>query len=239
MLQGNYAPILSLETCVGMGCLKILDSDKPEHIYSMKFPNELTREHVLDQFQGVFSGLEKLEAPPHEIHLDASVLQVVHPRRRVPVAIHSALKEKLEEMVTGDVNTPVTEATDWVSSMVIVRKPCIDPKDLNRAINREPCPFPTIKELTTRIGNIKVFTVLDASNGFWQIPLEEKSSMLTCFNTPFGCFRMPFGLSSSPEVWQRRMHEKDCQGLKSSLMICLIIGRGETFEQAVSDHDQN
>ena len=34
--------------------------------------------------------------------------------------------------------------------------------------------------------------------------------MLTCFNTPFGRFkwlRMPFGLNSAAEVWQRRMHE--------------------------------
>ena len=66
--------------------------------------------------------------------------------------------------------------------MVVVHKPsgalriCIHPKDLNQAIKREHYPLPTIEVLNTCLGKAKVFTVLDASNGFWQIPLDDKSS---------------------------------------------------------------
>lgn len=49
---------------------------------------------------------------------------------------------------------------------------------------------------------------LDANSGFWQVPLSEQSALLTTFITPFGrfCFnRMPFGISSAPEHFQRCM----------------------------------
>ena len=197
----------------------------------------------------MFTGLGKLETP-YRIRVDTDVQPAVHPPRRIPVAIHSALKEKLDEMVADGVIAPVTEATDWVSSMVVVHKPsgalriCIDPKHLNQAIKREHYHLPTMEKLTTRLGRAKVFTVLDASNGFWQIPLDDKSSMLTCFNTPFGRFkwlRMPFGLNSAPEVWQRRMHEivEGLPGTEVMFDDFLIIGRGDTLKQAVIDHDQN
>ena len=49
---------------------------------------------------------------------------------------------------------------------------------------------------------------LDANSGFWQVPLSEESTLLTTFITPFGRFafrRLPFGISSAPEHYQRRM----------------------------------
>ena len=52
----------------------------------------------------------------------------------------------------------------------------------------------------------KVFSTLDATSGFYQIKLAEESTWLTTFNTLFGRFkfeRLPFGLVSAPEVFQR------------------------------------
>ena len=39
---------------------------------------------------------------------------------------------------------------------------CLDPKDLNRAIQREHYPLPTIEDIATRLRGPKVFTKLDA-----------------------------------------------------------------------------
>lgn len=95
--------------------------------------------------------------------------------------------------------------------MVIVPKKdgslriCLDPRDLNRAILREHYPLPTIEDVATRLHGAKVFTVLDVSKGFWHVELDEPSSFLTTFHTPFGRYRwrrMPFGISSAPEVFQ-------------------------------------
>jgi len=52
----------------------------------------------------------------------------------------------------------------------------------------------------------KLFTVLDASKGFWQLPLTLKSSKLTTFITPFGrnrFKRLPFGIKIAPEVFHK------------------------------------
>lgn len=56
----------------------------------------------------------------------------------------------------------------------------------------------------------KYFTKLDASSGFWQMKLERKSSKLCTFITPFGRYkflRLPFGISSAPEVYHRTIHQ--------------------------------
>lgn len=46
---------------------------------------------------------------------------------------------------------------------------CLDPKDLNRAVQREHYPFPTIEDVATRLHGAKVFTKLDARmvSGTW------------------------------------------------------------------------
>ena len=52
------------------------------------------------------------------------------------------------------------------------------------------------------------YTKLDANSGFWQVPLAKESRLLTTSVTPFGryCFnRLPFGICSAPEVFQRTM----------------------------------
>ena len=105
-------------------------------------------------------------------------------------------------------------------------------------------PLPTIEEVTTCLTNAKVFSVLDAKTRFCQVKLEEASSYLTTFNTSFGRYRwrrMPFGISSVPEVWQQRMNEI-VEGLDGVEVIAgnfLICEYGTSTDEAIASHDTN
>ena len=46
---------------------------------------------------------------------------------------------------------------------------------------------------------------IDANSGFWTLPMDPDSQLLTTFNTPWGwfCFlKMPFGLNQSQYFFQ-------------------------------------
>ena len=76
-------------------------------------------------------------------------------------------------------------------------------------------------DVTSRLTKAKVFGVMDAKSAFWQVKLTESSSYYITFNTSFVRFRwlrMPFGISSAPEVWQRNMKEP-IEGLRGVQVI--------------------
>ena len=121
---------------------------------------------------------------------------------------------------------------------------CLDPKDLNKAIHREHYPLPVIEDIATRMNNAKIFSIFDVKIGFWHIEMDKKSSMLTTFNTPYGRYRwkrLPFGISSAPEIFQMRMNEiiEGLEGVEVVADDFLIIGRGQNMEEGIKDHDAN
>lgn len=68
----------------------------------------------------------------------------------------------------------------------------------------------------------KVFSKLVCNSGFHQIPLDEKSMLLTTFATPYVRFafrRLPFDLSNASEEYQKRMHTI-LEGLEG--VLCII-----------------
>ena len=68
--------------------------------------------------------------------------------------------------------------------------------------------LPTLDDIAPELAGFTVFSALDASSGFWQLPLDPESSRLTTFLSPFGWFsfqRVTFGITSTPEIDQRTM----------------------------------
>ena len=174
---------------------------------------------------------------------------VQHTPRRVPVALRDEVKEKLLDLEKKGIIKKVTTPTEWISSMVIVAKPgkiriCLDPRDLNKALKRPKYQMPTLEEILPRLAKAKVFSTLDAKDGFYQIGLDDESSMKTAFWTPFGRYRylrMPFGVSLAPEEFECKLHEKldDLPGVVVLRDDVLVMGYGETQEEAIEDHDSN
>ena len=174
----------------------------------------LSKEHVLEEFRDVFHGLGKLPGLYH-IDMDPEAKPVQNTRRHVPIPIRSKLKDKISELEQLKIIEKVTTPTPWINSIVVINKPnklriCLDPMHLNLGIKRNHHPIPTIDEIAPRLANAKVFSVVDAKDGFLQVELDEPSSYLTTFWTPYGRYRwlrMPFGISSAPEEFQRRFEE--------------------------------
>ena len=107
---------------------------------------------------------------------------------------------------------------------------CVDLTKLNANVCRERHILPSVKKTLAQLGDAKVFTKLDANSGFWQIKLANESALLTTFITPFGryCFRrLPFGISSAPEVFQRKMSEilSGLEGVLCLIDDVLVIGK--------------
>ena len=145
---------------------------------------------------------------------------------------------------------PLTERTrnHQGGSLVVTEKPnaklrvCIDPQHLNRALKRSHYPLPVIEDILPELNDVKVFSKADLKDGFLQIQLDEESSKLTTFQTPWGRYRylrMPFGISPAPGYFQRKLAQ-NLEGLNGAYKIAydiLITGRGSILKEAVKDHD--
>ncbi|KAF2891153.1 hypothetical protein ILUMI_15020, partial [Ignelater luminosus] len=143
------------------------------------------------------------------ITLDSNAKPVAQPARRIPFGLIDDVKAELARMVTDGVIEPITKPTKLVHNIVIVRRKnnkirlCLDPRELNKYIIRTRFQLPTFDEVKSRL---KFFVVLDASNGFWMLNLDEASSELLTFITPFGRFafkRMAYGVASAPQEFCR------------------------------------
>lgn len=175
----------------------------------------------------------------YHIKLNENVIPVVHPLRRIPIPILNKFRETLIDLEKKNIIRKIEEPTDWVNSVVVVRKSngslriCLDPADLNRAIKREYFPLPTIDQIISKITGACIFSTLDANFGFWQVPLDEESSKLCAFSTPYGryCFlRLPYGIRSAPEVFHKRFKNIfDIEGV--DLYVDDIIVWGRTQEE--------
>ena len=147
----------------------------------------------------------------YHIELNPNVKPVIVPPRKIPHSLKPKLKKELDRMVEMKIIEFVDGPTDWVNALVIVEKPngklriCLDPRPLNQAIKRHHFPIPTAEEVFSNMKGAQVFSKLDASSGYWQIPVDDESSYLLTFSSPFGRYRfkrMPYGLHSASEIFQ-------------------------------------
>ena len=207
---------------------------------------------MLEHYSNVFkpSRGKPLGSPMH-IFLDPSISPVHVPTRRVPVANLERVNEELKRLCVEGIISLVTQPTDWLSNILAKEKPngklriCIDPSQtIDKAIKRPKYTIPTIEEKLPLLTKVKVFTIVDVSEAFHSIVLDDESSLLATFQGPNGryCYnRMPFGIASGPEEYQRRQHEF-LDGLRGVINIAddiCVFGCGDTKEEADIDHDRN
>ena len=219
----NMATLLGLPSCIELGLVDRADS---------------ITDKVAKKFTDVFNGLGRLPCK-HALQLKENAQPVIQSARRVPFRLRDKLKFTLQSMESEGTIAKVRQATDWVHPIVNILKPdgslriCLDPTQLNKNLKREHFALPTASEIFAKLSKSRVFTTLDATSGFLQIELDEASSLLTTFATPFGRYRflrLPYGISSSPEIFCRTVSElfEDIEGVECYVDDLLIHAATET-----------
>ena len=201
-------------------------------------------EFPVNKFPHLFRGLGKLEGDYTITLKEGAKPFALSTPRRVSLPLLKPVKEELERMEAPGVISKVQEPTEWCAGMVPVPKKngtvriCVDLTHLNQCVQRERYPLRAVEQVLAQLTGAQLFSKLDANSGFWQIPLAPESSLLTTFITPFGryCFhRLPFGITSAPEHFQRKMSEilSGTEGTVSMLDNVLIFGQNK------EEHDAN
>ncbi|XP_020892402.1 uncharacterized protein K02A2.6 [Exaiptasia diaphana] len=201
----NAKPLIGLQTSRDLNLISINKVCEIQH----------TKTSLLDQYQDVFKGVGLVSGEYH-IELKSDAKPTIHPPRNTALSLMPRLKETLENLTKSGIISKVDRATDWVNSLVIIEKRdgslrlCLDPKELNQAIKREYYNPPTAEEISSRLSGMELFTVIDMTSCYWHKKLDEASSYLCTFNTPFGRYkfnRMPFGICSASDVAQKMVDD--------------------------------
>ena len=213
VVDGLNMPLLGLPAIKALG---ILPSPRIDAVDTQ--PNVQSKTEVQQAYPSLFNGLGCLHVDPYHISLcDGCTPHALHTARKIAFPLLPAVKEELARMEKLEVVYRVQQPTDWCAGLVVVPKPngkvrlCVDYTKLNNSVRRERLIMPDVQTVLSQIGGgAQVFSKLDANSGFFQIPIDEESQLLTTFITPFGRYafrRLPFGITSAPEHFQRRMME--------------------------------
>ena len=120
-------PILGAETSQAMGLINInYNNIQTETVMTMnmamKILPEMDREKLAQRYATVFNGeLGTLDGEVH-LELDENYKPTKMPLRRIPFAVQDRLNEELKRLEDLGVIELVTEATDWVSALVVTEK---------------------------------------------------------------------------------------------------------------------
>ena len=215
----------------------------------------LTKQDILSQYSGCFEGIGHFPGDPYKFHLKPDYKPARHAPRKVPVHLEAAFKEKIESLVKQGILEEVKEHTDWVNSYVIVEKDtgnhhspnhtvkkklriCLDPRDLNEALEREPYHTRSVDEITAKLQGMTVFTIVDFKKGHWMVVLHPESRRLTCMALLFDRFQwthLPMGTVVAQDIFQSKLDAISIgmEGVTGIADDMIIAGKDE------SEHDRN
>ena len=140
------------------------------------------------------------------------------PIRQRPFRHSVEARKEIDRQIDVLLKSDIIEESDspWGSPVVLVRKKnnthrlCVDMRKLNERTKVTYFPLPLLEDVfqTVSENNPSIFSSLDMSSGFYQIPLDEASKPKTAFVTHRGNYqfkRMPFGISNAPASYQALM----------------------------------
>ena len=184
---------------------------------------------LLSEYQDIFSnndedlGLTNLAE--HKIEMTNSK-PIKQPFRRVPLAFVNEEKQAIDKLLKQGVIRPSN--SPWASPLCLVRKKngsvrhCVNYRRINLQVQPDAFPVPKIDECIDALSGAKIFSTIDMTSSYLQVPVREEDIPKTAFISKHGLYEftsMPFGMINSGATFQRVM-ELAMKGLQ--WQICII-----------------
>ena len=195
----------------------------------------LTKQDILDVYSDVFTGIGKFPGMPYKFQLKENAKPTRHAPRKVPIHLQDAFHKEIRNLEQLGILEETKDVTEWVNSFVIVEKKvstdsnynkiptnssnqghsmdkklriCLDPRDLNEALEREPYYTWSIEEIMAKFHGMTRFTIADFNKGYRMVELDPESRKYTMMALDIGRFqwtRLPMGSIVAQDVFQRKL----------------------------------
>ncbi|CAG2197363.1 unnamed protein product [Mytilus edulis] len=171
----------------------------------------------LNQNRNVFATnlkeLGKTDVYKHKINTGNAPPVKSRPYRTSPAA-KQEIQKQVEELLKYDIIEP--SKSEYSSPIVLVKKKdntwrlCIDFRSLNKQSILQQHPLPRLDDVFDAIGqsNAKIYSRLDLTMAYYQMPMDEHSKHKTAFITHDNLYqfkRMPYGLNNACQSFQSLM----------------------------------
>ena len=171
-------------------------------------------ESVLQKYSSLFeSNLGCYNGPPVDLKVNKE--PKFHKARSVPYALKSKVETALLKMERDGVIDRVASAPCAAPIVIVGKKNSEEVRicgdfslTYNSCADVETYPLPRLDDLHEALRGCKVFSILDMSQAYHQIPLAKESQSYLTINTHVGLFsfkRLPNGVHSGPAIFQRIM----------------------------------
>ncbi|XP_058817662.1 uncharacterized protein K02A2.6-like [Topomyia yanbarensis] len=136
--------------------------------------------------------------------------------RTLPFSIRNIVEREIESMVNSGILMKVNHST-WATPIVPVMKSadrvrlCGDYKiTVNKHLNIDEHPLPTIDELFANMAGGQKFSKLDLAQAYLQMKVRPEDCEILTLNTHLGLYqpsRLMYDVASAPAIFQREISQ--------------------------------
>ncbi|XP_055526910.1 uncharacterized protein K02A2.6-like [Wyeomyia smithii] len=173
-----------------------------------------------------------------KLFLKQDARPVFKPKRPVPFTSVVKVDAEIDRLERLGIITPVN-FSQWAAPIVTVKKPngkvriCADySTGLNAALEPNNYPLPVPDDIFTKLNGCKFFSIIDLSDAYLQVEVDDESKQLLTINTHRGLYRfnrLAPGVKSAPGAFQQLMNGMiaDLDGVESFLDDIFVYSRTE------------
>ena len=176
----------------------------------------LTKQDIIDIYSDVFTRIGKFPEMPYKFQLKQNAKPTRHAQRKVPIHLQDTFHKEIRNLEQLGILEETKDVTEWVNRFVIMKKKapansskiptdsnkssqghsmnkklriCLDPRDLNEALEREPYYTWSIEEIMAKFHGMTRFTIADFNKGYWMVELGPESRKYTTMALDIGRFQ--------------------------------------------------